>query len=169
MPSTGVEIPFGPQNARGAMARSCTRTRVDRHVEDRVYTSSSAPAPVRSSDRPRLGVAGVDRAEVVVELVEPVTPDPTVLLDPIPRPGQRLGLEVTRPELRPTSAEMSPHRSSTLRCFEIVGSERSNGAPSSLTVASPAAKRVRIERRVGSASAANVASSCARSISSFYY
>src|SRR5690606_10875470 len=51
-----------------------------------------------------------------------------------------------------------PARSSTLRCFEIAGWLMSNGVASSETEASPSANRARMARRVGSASAANVAS-----------
>src|SRR5580692_7411492 len=55
--------------------------------------------------------------------------------------------------------EISPLRSSTLRCFEMPGSDMAKGAASSLTVASPCASRLTMARRVGSASAANAASS----------
>ena len=55
--------------------------------------------------------------------------------------------------------EISPARSSTLRCREIAGWVTLNGAASSATVASPSESRVRIARRVGSASAPNTASS----------
>src|SRR2546428_11080686 len=51
---------------------------------------------------------------------------------------------------------MSPARSSTLRCLETAGSVISNGSASSVTEASPEARRARIARRVGSASAAKV-------------
>src|SRR5690606_28001 len=54
---------------------------------------------------------------------------------------------------------MRPARSSTLRWCEIAGCVMSNGAHNSPTLASPRARRVRIARRVGSASASNVASS----------
>src|SRR6516165_2369405 len=54
---------------------------------------------------------------------------------------------------------MSPHCSRTLRCLETPGRVMSNGAASSLTVASPVARRARMARLVGSARAANVASS----------
>src|SRR5258708_7603290 len=47
-----------------------------------------------------------------------------------------------------------PARSSTLRCLEIAGWLRANGFMSSDTSASPAARRARIARLVGSASAA---------------
>src|SRR5215831_10420635 len=53
---------------------------------------------------------------------------------------------------------MRPACSKTLRCFEIAGWEISNGSASSFTVAWPDAKRANIARRVGSASAAKVAS-----------
>src|ERR1700736_3829461 len=49
-------------------------------------------------------------------------------------------------------------------CFEIAGSVISNGSASSLTVASPSARRARIARRVELASAAKV--SLSRSSSS---
>ena len=55
--------------------------------------------------------------------------------------------------------EISPQDSSTLRCLEIPGRLIANGAANSFTVASPCASRATIARRVGSASAANVASS----------
>src|SRR5207244_11958687 len=51
-----------------------------------------------------------------------------------------------------------PARSRTFRCFEIAGWLMANGCASSATDASPEASRARIARRVGSASAANVAS-----------
>ena len=54
---------------------------------------------------------------------------------------------------------MSPAFSSTFRCFDTAGRLMSNGAASSLTVASPVDSRARIARRVGSASAANVSES----------
>ena len=53
--------------------------------------------------------------------------------------------------------EMRPARSRTLRCFEIAGWLIAKGAASSKTEASPLARRLRIARRVGSASAAKVA------------
>ena len=49
-----------------------------------------------------------------------------------------------------------PARSSTDRCLEMAGMVRSNGAASSPTVASPWARRSKMARRVGSASAAKV-------------
>lgn len=52
----------------------------------------------------------------------------------------------------------SPAFSSTRRCFEIAGRDMSNGWANSVTDDSPRARRVRIARRVGSASAANVVS-----------
>ncbi len=55
--------------------------------------------------------------------------------------------------------EIRPLRSSTLRCLEIPGSDMSKGAASSPTVASPRARRLRMARRVGSASAVKAASS----------
>src|SRR5947207_11110934 len=51
---------------------------------------------------------------------------------------------------------MSPARSSTFRCFEIAGWLMRKGFASSITPASPPARRARIARRVGSASAAKV-------------
>ncbi len=49
-----------------------------------------------------------------------------------------------------------PACSSTFRCREIAGSVIAKGAAMSPTVASPSASRVRMARRVGSASAENV-------------
>ena len=54
---------------------------------------------------------------------------------------------------------MRPARSSTLRWREIAGRLTGNGAASSFTVASPSARRARIDRRMGSARAAKVRSS----------
>src|ERR1700733_4318672 len=51
---------------------------------------------------------------------------------------------------------MRPARSSTLRCLEIVGWLSANGFMISDTSASPDARRARIARRVGSASAEKV-------------
>ncbi len=62
-----------------------------------------------------------------------------------------------------------PARSSTLRCFEIAGCDISNGSASSITDASPEARRDRIARRVGSASAAKVASRSAAFITIWLY
>src|SRR5690349_9244050 len=56
---------------------------------------------------------------------------------------------------RPRS--IRPAVSSTFRCFETAGRLMSNGAASSLTEVSPEARRARMARRVGSASAAKVA------------
>jgi len=53
----------------------------------------------------------------------------------------------------------SPASSSTRRCFEIAGSDIWNGRASTEGSDSPRASSARIARRVGSASAANVASS----------
>src|SRR5712692_10016346 len=50
---------------------------------------------------------------------------------------------------------MRPAFCSTLRCREIAGWDTWNGSASSATVASPSVSRVRIARRVGSASAPN--------------
>src|SRR5207302_8878781 len=50
----------------------------------------------------------------------------------------------------------SPARCSTFRCLEMPGRLRTNGLASSVTEASPWARRARIARRVGSARAANV-------------
>jgi hypothetical protein len=49
-------------------------------------------------------------------------------------------------------------------CLETAGSVRSNGAASSLTVASPAVRRAKIARRVELANAANVSLSRSSSI-----
>ena len=57
--------------------------------------------------------------------------------------------------------EISPARSSTLRCLEIAGWLMANGLASSMTVASPCISRARIARRVGSAKALKVLSSSA--------
>jgi len=54
--------------------------------------------------------------------------------------------------------EIRPARSSTLRCLEIAGWVIANGLARSVTDASPDARRARIARLVGSASAAKVAS-----------
>src|SRR6188472_1330137 len=54
-----------------------------------------------------------------------------------------------------------PAPSSTLRCLETAWMLTGKGSASSLTVASPEDRRFRIARRVGSASAAKVLSSCA--------
>ena len=56
--------------------------------------------------------------------------------------------------------EISPACSSTLRCREIAGCDTVNGAANSATEASPWVSRVRIARRVGSASAPKTASRC---------
>ena len=56
--------------------------------------------------------------------------------------------------VRPRS--IRPARSSTPMCFETAWTLIENGAASSLTVASPSARRARIARRVGSARAAKV-------------
>src|ERR1700722_10333804 len=52
---------------------------------------------------------------------------------------------------------ISPARSSTFRCFDTAGIDISNGSASSVTDVSPSASRARMARRVGSASAENVA------------
>src|SRR5437867_5000751 len=54
--------------------------------------------------------------------------------------------------------EIRPARSSTLRCLEMAGWLMAKGLARSVTEASPEARRARIARRVGSASAAKVAS-----------
>src|SRR3954469_16800582 len=64
--------------------------------------------------------------------------------------------------LRPRS--IRPARSSTRRCLETACTVIGNGRASSLTVASPSARRPRMARRVGSARAAKVASSCSESV-----
>ena len=79
--------------------------------------------------------------------------------DPVQRAVERLGLEVAGPELGVAPREIRPLRSRTLRCLEIPGSDMSNGAASSPTVASPLAKRLKMARRVGSANAAKAESS----------
>src|SRR5882672_87023 len=55
--------------------------------------------------------------------------------------------------------EIKPARSRIFRCLEMAGWLIANGSASSVTDASPEARRARIARRVGSARAANVASS----------
>src|SRR3954453_14850641 len=64
--------------------------------------------------------------------------------------------------VRPRS--ISPACSSTPRCFDTAWSVIGNGRASSLTVASPSARRPRMARRVGSARAAKVALSCSESV-----
>ena len=55
---------------------------------------------------------------------------------------------------RPTfSRAMRPASSSTLRCFETAFSDRSKGAAISVTRAGPPARRDRIARRAGCATA----------------
>jgi hypothetical protein len=53
----------------------------------------------------------------------------------------------------------SPARSSTRTCFETAGNDIAKREASSLMVRSPSASRAMMARRVGSASAAKVASS----------
>ena len=59
---------------------------------------------------------------------------------------------------------ISPARSSTLRCFDTACKLTGNGSASSLTVASPCARRARIALRVGSARAENVSLSWSTAI-----
>ena len=54
--------------------------------------------------------------------------------------------------------EINPARSRTRKCLEIAGKERSNGWASTVGDERPRDSRSRIARRVGSASAPNVAS-----------
>src|SRR6266542_1809187 len=69
------------------------------------------------------------------------------------------GLRRQRRCLPRRSLEISAAFSSTFRCREMAGWEIAKGLASSPTVASPCAKRARIARRVGSASALKVWSS----------
>src|SRR5579862_8257059 len=58
-----------------------------------------------------------------------------------------------------TRRTMRPASSSTFKCCETAGCVISKGSASSITVASPSARRARIARRVGSAKAEKAASS----------
>jgi len=77
---------------------------------------------------------------------------------PVRRVRERLRFEPPGRRCASRPCEISPARSSTFKCFEIASFVIANGSASSITDASPDASRARIARRVGSASAANVAS-----------
>ena len=93
-------------------------------------------------------------SEVVVEPVEPLGPEPLVQREPrLPR-WRASSARVARCRHLPCWLRvMSDARSSTLRCREIAGRLMEKGAASSVTVASPAASRSTMPRRVASASA----------------
>src|SRR5260221_31017 len=65
--------------------------------------------------------------------------------------------------------EIRPARSSTLRCLEMAGWDMEKGLASSFTEASPEARRARMARRVGSARAAKVASSCSEELITIWF
>ena len=96
-------------------------------------------------------------AQAGVELVEPVLPEGTIVL----QPGGRLAEPDARSRdgrcwaARPRS--IRPARSSTRRCLDTAWLLIVNGSASSATEASPSIRRARIARRVGSARAAKVA------------
>jgi hypothetical protein len=95
-------------------------------------------------------------AQVRLEPVHPGVPRATASEQPVTASSDgstcnRLGRHCAS-RVRTTS----PARSSTLRCCEIAGRDTANGCASSLTVASPAASRASMARRVGSAKAAKV-------------
>lgn len=92
--------------------------------------------------------------EVPVQAGEFLLPEAAKWLDSV---GNILEREATIVRGRLCASRLRvtrPARSSTLRCLEIVGWRKSNGFMSSETSASPEARRLRMARRVGSASAA---------------
>ena len=95
-----------------------------------------------------------------VETVHPPLPRALARLHPRDRLIQRIGLHPAGPPLRLLAADDQPraleHLEVSRDCREIAGKLIGNGAANSPTVASPSARRVKIERRVGSASAAKV-------------
>src|SRR2546422_10252617 len=112
---------------------------------------------------------GLELIEQRVEALVVPFPQPAVAFQPPGRLAGPLGLEAARPPLRVTAARNQAgalqhlqvlgdrrkvlERAGTFRCLEIA-----NGSASSVTDASPDARRARIARRVGSARAAKMVS-----------
>ena len=78
---------------------------------------------------------------------------PVILLQPLEGELEMLGFEPAGTNWASFPLVIKPARSSTLRCLEMAGRLMSKGSASSVTVASPRARRSRIARRVGSARA----------------
>jgi hypothetical protein len=99
--------------------------------------------------------------QVFVQSIEALRPEVLVMRRPVGDGFQRLGLQTAGAPLRVASSRnQRPARSSTFRCLETAGCDIAKGSASSLTVASPDARRARIARRVGSARAPKIASRC---------
>ena len=146
---------------RKTSSRGASKTRLNRSSFGASACRRAHPrsASLPLSVAPSRAGAPLQVGQQRVELVEALVPQAPVRADPVQRAVERLDLEVAGPELGVAPREIRPLRSSTLRCLEIPGSDMSKGAASSPTVASPRASRLTMARRVGSASAANAASS----------
>src|SRR5260370_11567098 len=109
MCSTGALTPAGPQKrvrCSGVIMQRNTRSRGASKTLVRFSSAGAAWWLVMvcrlsaRCGRRLMDAALLDVAQVRVELVEPLGPDPAVGLDPAERRVERGGLEMARPELR---------------------------------------------------------------------
>ena len=75
--------------------------------------------------------------EVSVEPIQTLVPEPAIAFEPVVHRLEGCGFDPARPPLRLAPAEISPARSSTLRCLETAGRLMSNGSASSVTEVRP--------------------------------
>ena len=163
--AAGTVAPPGRTRRRSVADRSTTARR------PRLGRRGFGRSPPRRSNRcghpwcyPSLVASQV--LEVVVHPVEAGLPHRPVLLRPGRNLFQGVGSRVHGRYCAWRPRTTNPACSSTLMCLEIAGSVNANGSASSLTLASPCARRARIARRVVFASAAKVSLSRSSSTTS---
>src|SRR5580704_1791965 len=106
----GVLTPIGPQKWVRCSGSTMHRNTSSRGASN-TLTKTSSPAGGTESLIGRLrSVTGLllDRGKVLVELAEPLGPDPPVVLQPAHRRVQRVPLQMTRPKLRPPAPRDEP-------------------------------------------------------------
>ena len=105
MLSSGVLIPTGPQKCVRCSGSIMQRNTSSRGAS-KMRTIVSSPVSVRVGHGRvlflvvRRLVVGLEVAQVLLELVEPLGPDPTVALDPVDGAVEGARLEPARAELR---------------------------------------------------------------------
>jgi hypothetical protein len=151
--ATGTVKPCGPYQFLKCSG-SCP------HLPDQIYgcieSTFNYNCIFRNSAVTHYFLLFVKLIDIVVHAVKACFPDMAVLLGPPGNFFQGRYVDGAGSILCFLPCMINPARSNTLMCLEMAGKLILNGSASSLTVASPSAKRAKIARRVEFASAAKV-------------
>src|SRR6516164_2377180 len=121
--ASGALVPAGPQKCvrcSGSIRQRNTSSRGASKVRVKLSSPSSWSVMVISR-----WVRLLDVAQVLVELVEPLVPDPPALLDPAERLIERLGPQMAGPELGVAGAGDGP---AALQHLQVLGDARQRHA-----------------------------------------